>query len=87
MTVNTRNKKAGQKKMRLLAFCDFSCPHARFAPAESVGACRREQAVYCGLFKKYNNKNSACLERKVAGGTQQHPKSGGVNFPSDEDTT
>jgi hypothetical protein len=67
MTVTARKKKAGQRKVRLPAFCDFSCPHARFAPAESVGACRREQAVYCGLFKRYNNKNSACLERKEAG--------------------
>jgi hypothetical protein len=62
--VNTRNKKAGEKKTELPAFCDYGCPHARFAPTESVGACRREQAVYCGLFKKYNNKNSACLEKK-----------------------
>jgi nitrite reductase/ring-hydroxylating ferredoxin subunit len=62
--VKRPNKKAGEERKRLPAFCDNSCPHARFAPTEASGACRREQAVYCALFKKYNNKNSACLERK-----------------------
>jgi hypothetical protein len=42
-------------------FCDFSCPHAAFPPADAVGACRREQAVYCTLLEKYNNKNAKCI--------------------------
>jgi hypothetical protein len=48
----------------LPAFCDFSCPHASFAEASSVGACRREQGIYCTLFRSYNNKNSTCISRK-----------------------
>ncbi len=47
-------------------FCDFSCPHAEFAPGDTVGACRREQAVYCAFFRRLNNKNSFCLNRKQA---------------------
>ncbi len=43
------------------AFCDYSCPHAAFAPNDASGACRREQAVYCSLVRKYNNKNARCL--------------------------
>lgn len=45
----------------LPAFCDYLCPHASFAPADAAGACRREQAVFCGLLKKFNNKNNRCL--------------------------
>jgi hypothetical protein len=45
-------------------FCDYSCPHADFAPAEASGACRREQPVWCTLFGKNNNKNNTCLGRK-----------------------
>ncbi len=45
-------------------FCDFSCPHAGFAPSDAVGACRREQAVYCAFFRSLNDKNSLCLSRK-----------------------
>lgn len=45
-------------------FCDFSCPHAGFAPSQAVGACRREQAVYCAFFRSLNNKHSLCLDRK-----------------------
>ncbi len=45
-------------------FCDFSCPHAGFAPGDAVGACRRDQAVFCAFFRRLNNKNSLCLNRK-----------------------
>jgi len=45
-------------------YCDFSCRHAQFASADSVGACRREQGVYCALLKQFNNKNSVCAARK-----------------------
>jgi len=44
-------------------YCDFGCPRAAFAPADAVGACRREQAVYCTLLKRYNNKNARCIAR------------------------
>ncbi|MFN0157868.1 MAG: hypothetical protein ACKVRP_07335 [Bacteroidota bacterium] len=46
-------------------FCDYTCRHAEFAPADASGACRREQAVYCALFKKFNNKNNRCLGREA----------------------
>ncbi len=45
-------------------YCDFACRYASFAPADAVGACRREQAVYCTLLKEYNNKNASCAARK-----------------------
>jgi hypothetical protein len=44
-------------------FCDFSCPHAVFAPPEAVGACRRDIGVYCELFREFNNKNSHCIKK------------------------
>jgi hypothetical protein len=45
----------------LPAFCDYSCPHAGFAPKEAVGDCRKELAVYCSLLKRFNVKNNRCL--------------------------
>jgi hypothetical protein len=44
-------------------FCDYACPHAHFPPADAVGACRREQAVYCSLLKKFNNRNNKCIAK------------------------
>ena len=44
-------------------FCDFKCVYAAFAPADAVGACRRDQAVYCSLLKKFNAKNGRCLAK------------------------
>jgi hypothetical protein len=42
-------------------FCDFDCPHASFSPPDASGACRRDQAVWCALIGRYNNKNARCL--------------------------
>ena len=42
-------------------FCDYSCKYASFGKKDVAGACRREQAVYCTILKKYNNKNNKCL--------------------------
>ena len=33
------------------AYCDYNCKHAAFAPEDSTGACRREQAVYCSWLE------------------------------------
>jgi hypothetical protein len=44
--------------------CDLTCRFAGFAPPAAVGACRRDQAVYCTAFSALNNKNSLCLGRK-----------------------
>ncbi len=41
-------------------YCDYSCRLADFAPTESVGACRREQAVYCTFLRQVTRKNSHC---------------------------
>jgi len=54
-------KERRKNEPELPAFCDFQCPHASFPPADAVGACRREQGVYCTLFKEFNNKNAACI--------------------------
>jgi len=54
-------------------YCDFSCPHASFAHEQSVGACRREQGVYCAFFRTLNNKHSLCLDRKKKRSPQQQP--------------
>ena len=44
-------------------FCDYSCRHADFPPADTVGACRRELAVWCTALARFNNKNNRCLLR------------------------
>jgi hypothetical protein len=41
-------------------YCDFNCPKADFPPADAVGACRREQAVWCSVLREFNAKNSRC---------------------------
>ena len=45
-------------------FCDYSCKFADFAGKEVIGDCRKELAVWCKHFLKYNNKNSKCIGRK-----------------------
>lgn len=54
-------------------FCDFGCPHAGFAPADASGACRREQAVYCSLFRTFNNKHNGCLDRQPGNPRRKKP--------------
>ena len=44
-------------------FCDFDCRHSSFSPPDASGACRRDQAVWCALVSRYNNKNARCLAR------------------------
>jgi hypothetical protein len=58
------NKKKSILKEKLPTYCDYNCKHAVFAPEDSIGACRREQAVYCKLVEKFNNKNAKCLVKK-----------------------
>lgn len=52
---------ANRKASGLPEYCDFDCPHASFTPADASGACRRDQAVWCVLLGRYNNKNARCL--------------------------
>jgi hypothetical protein len=51
------------KQPPLPQLCDFDCTHASFPPGDIVGACRKEQAVYCTLLKKFNNRHNKCLAR------------------------
>jgi hypothetical protein len=53
-----------KKRIPLPQFCDFSCTHANFCQPDAIGACRKDLAVYCTLYKSYNNKNSSCMGRK-----------------------
>lgn len=45
-------------------FCDYSCKFAGFAGKEVIGDCRKELAVWCKHFEKYNYKNSKCIAGK-----------------------
>ena len=45
-------------------YCNYTCGYSRFAPPDSSGACRKEEAVWCSLVKKYNNKNNKCIAKK-----------------------
>lgn len=45
-------------------YCNYSCKYASFGDPCLSGACRRESAVFCKLFGKYNNKNAKCLEEE-----------------------
>ncbi|MCK6603559.1 MAG: hypothetical protein HUU43_16355 [Ignavibacteriaceae bacterium] len=45
-------------------YCDYFCKFASFSGKEIVGDCRKELAVWCKLYEKYNNKNSACIGLK-----------------------
>lgn len=66
MAIKKLSKTARKNKIPIEDFppyCDFLCPFASFPSPDTVGACRREQAVYCLYVKKYNNKNNTCLVR------------------------
>jgi len=43
------------------SYCDYSCKYAAFTDPNSIGACRKELAVWCVHFKRYNNKNNKCF--------------------------
>ena len=43
-----KRKKTKYEISELPLYCDFTCQFAEFAPPESVGACRKDIAVYCG---------------------------------------
>ena len=42
-------------------YCDYSCKYAAFTDPAAIGACRKELAVWCKHFRKYNNKNNKCF--------------------------
>lgn len=58
-------KKSAKTKIEAFPmFCDYSCKHADFADPEAIGACRKDLAVWCKYFKRYNNKHNSCFENK-----------------------
>ncbi len=52
---------------RVPEFCDFSCPHSDFPPADSAGLCRTMAAVYCKKLKTLVDKNTPCRWRRRRG--------------------
>lgn len=50
--------------MELPDYCDYSCKYAEFTDPTSIGACRKELAVWCSILERYNNKNAKCLVKK-----------------------
>ncbi|MBN1299914.1 MAG: hypothetical protein JW995_01760 [Melioribacteraceae bacterium] len=56
-----KKKKTGSMKFSFPNYCDYSCKFAGFSDPESIGACRKDLAVWCKHFKRYNNKNNRCL--------------------------
>jgi hypothetical protein len=64
MRKKSPQKKCPPKQQNLPVYCDFNCAYSSFASPEAVGACRRDQAVYCTLLDTYNMKHSMCLVRK-----------------------
>jgi hypothetical protein len=61
MKNNKQGKRISKPEASLPLYCDYSCSYAKFAQPDAVGACRRDLAVYCKKFKRYNNKNSRCF--------------------------
>ena len=57
-------KRDNKKVINFPLFCDYTCRYAEFSNPESIGACRKELAVWCVHFKRYNNKNNKCLASK-----------------------
>jgi len=65
-TAHLKKKKEGEPELSSLPlFCDYSCRYAAFPPVSAVGACRREQAVFCSILKTYRRKNDRCAARKI----------------------
>jgi len=59
-----KKKLVNFKSVEFPLYCDFQCRFALFSKPEASGACRRELSVWCTYNKKYNNKNSNCLNHK-----------------------
>ena len=56
-----RTKKKQAQNIKFPKFCDFTCQYSAFSDPNAVGACRKELAVWCKHFKRFNNKNNKCL--------------------------
>jgi hypothetical protein len=58
------NSLSKKEEIEFPLFCDYKCKYAAFSTPSSIGACRKELAVLCGYFKRYNNKNNKCFGLK-----------------------
>jgi len=58
--------KSKKVKFDFPLFCDYTCKYAAFSAPSSIGACRKELAVWCKHFKRFNNKNNRCFNRSWA---------------------
>jgi hypothetical protein len=54
-------------------YCDFDCPFADFAPADTAGICRTMSAVWCKKLRELVNKNAPCewTKRQCAAAAQK----------------
>jgi len=56
--------KKDNKESDFPQYCDYFCKYASFSDPNTIGACRKELAVWCVHFKRYNNKNNVCFGRQ-----------------------
>jgi hypothetical protein len=54
-----------KEEIKFPLFCDYTCKYAAFGAPSSIGACRKELAVWCSYFKRSNNKNNKCFGLKA----------------------
>lgn len=59
--VTSKRNKPRKKEIDFPLFCDYTCKFSSFTAPTATGACRKELAVWCKHFKRYNNKNNKCL--------------------------
>ena len=59
-----KEKNAKQNITTFPVYCDFSCEHADFSDPDTIGACRKDLAVWCKHFKRYNNKHNKCFSKQ-----------------------
>lgn len=60
-----KNKQVNKIKKAFPLYCDYSCKYASFSDPNLIGACRKELAVWCKHFKRFNNKNNKCLNMEL----------------------
>ena len=61
------------KNIEIPLICDYDCPHADFAPAETAGICRTMSAIWCKKLKELVNKNAPCELRRRESAAKQKP--------------
>jgi hypothetical protein len=61
MMKKKKNIERRKPKLEFPMYCDYSCNHASFSGPTTIGACRKELAVWCKYFERYNNKNNRCF--------------------------